>query len=90
MGQRTEAVWTVRELNRQTHAIMRKVRETNVVAVVTVSGEPTVKIEKVDPDALAAMIVGMSSEYRHSMAEAEKDLASGDAKTLDQFIDTLS
>ena len=80
----------MRDLSRMTHKIMGQVRDHDKIAVVTVRGKPLVLIERVDMDALAALVIGQSKEFRKSFAEAEQDLASGDARTLDEFIDELS
>jgi PHD/YefM family antitoxin component YafN of YafNO toxin-antitoxin module len=79
-----------RDLSRKTHEILGKVRDDDQLTIVTFYGKPKYVIESVDADALAAAAIGRSPALRESMAEAERDLAAGRTRTLDQFIDRLS
>jgi predicted regulator of Ras-like GTPase activity (Roadblock/LC7/MglB family) len=87
---RKQKMVTMRELSRETHNVIREVERVHGYALVTSHGKIKAVIENIDPDAYAAWLVARTPELVESMRRADADLASGEAKSLDDFFDQLS
>ncbi len=75
----------VRELSRNTSKVIEDVAKTRRPTLVTRDGRPVAALYPVDSGAWEDWVLENAPEFVASMREAEEDMKSGRAITLDQY-----
>lgn len=68
---------SIRELQRDTSGVVRRVTRTGRPAIVTNRGDPVVAVVPVDPDALEDFVLANSPSFVRAMREADAALEAG-------------
>lgn len=79
----------IRDLSRNASRVVEEVHESGRPALVTVNGRPTALLTPIDEDALEDYLLANAPEFVASRAEAERDLAEGSTRDMNELFDEL-
>lgn len=80
---------SIRDLQRDTSAIVRRVTNTGRPAIVTNRGDPVVALVPVDPDALEDFVLANSPPFVRAMREADAALEAGVVRSASEVFAEL-
>lgn len=80
---------SIRELQRDTSGVVRRVTRTGRPALVTKRGEPVAAVIPVDPDLLEDFILANAPSFVRGMARADRELVEGRTRPLTEVLSEI-
>jgi prevent-host-death family protein len=80
-------VVNARDLGRNTGEILDQVEDLGAYVLVTRRGRPAALVSPISQDSLEDFILANAPEFVEGMAEADRELAAGETKSLQGFLD---